>query len=301
MIFYIPELAELHLKAIEALKKNNHKIIVKKNLNKIEQAQIQVLFIRSSTKANKDYLQQFPNLKFILRAGVGLDNIDLGEAKKKNIKVINAPGSNSNSVAELVIYFILTLLRNIKQQDHRLRNGLWREIKLLGQELKNKSIGLIGCGAVGKSVAEKIMAFKVKEILGYDPYLDKETLAVYKIKKVTLNYLIKNSDIISLHLPLTKETKDLITLKEIKLMDKKSYIINTSRGGIINENDLIVALKNKIIAGAALDVFKNEPNFNPGFLSLDNVILTPHIGAYTHEADLEMSMVPVKKFLSLTK
>lgn len=301
MIIFIPQLEEIAIQAVKKLKESGHKIISGEINSSVVRGEVEALFIRTYVLADKKYLDQFPKLKFILKAGVGLDNIDMDEVKRKNIKVINAPGSNANAVAELVVCFMLMLLRNIRQQSHRLRHGEWRGNELMGEELKNKVIGFIGCGAIAKSAVQKIQVFDVREILGYDPYLDEQTLSKFKIKKVSLDSLIKKSDILSLHLPLTKETKDLITLKEIKLMKKKSYIINTSRGGIINENDLIVALKNKIIAGAALDVFKNEPNFNPGFLSLDNVILTPHIGAYTHEADLEMSMVPVKKFLSLTK
>jgi len=297
MIVFVPEKNEIHTKAIEELKKAGHEIIFGHELNHDDENKIQILFIRTYITANKEYFNQFPNLRYILKVGVGLDNIDLGECKKRNIQVINAPQSNSNSVAELVVCLMLMLLRHARQQSHRLRHGDRRAKELMGEELKGKTIGFVGCGAIARSITEKILAFQVKEILGYDPYLDEKTLAGFKIKKVDLNFLIKNSNIISLHLPLTAETKDLITLTEFRKMKKNCYLINTSRGGIVNENDLITALKQKIIKGAALDVFENEPEIKKEFLSLENIILTPHIGAYTHEADYEMSMIPVRKFL----
>jgi len=299
MIVYVPEKNEIHTKAIEELKKNGHEIIFGRELSHDDENKIQILFIRTYITANKECLNQFPNLKFILKVGVGLDNVDLGECKKRNIQVINAPQSNSNSVAELVVCLMLMLLRHTRQQSHRLRHGSWRGKELMGEELKRKTVGFVGCGAIARSITEKILAFQVKEILGYDPYLDEKTLARFKIKKTDLNFLIKNSNIISLHLPLTPETKNLITLKELKQMKKTTYLINTSRGGIINEKDLIVALRNKTIKGAALDVFENEPEIKKEFLSLENISLTPHIGAYTVESDYEMSMMPVRKFLAL--
>ncbi len=299
MIVYIPESEEIDHEAIKLLKESKHQVI--SNIKDIAFNQVEVLFIRTYIVADKEYLKKFPNLKFILKAGVGLDNIDVDEARNRKIQIINAPGSNSNAVAELVVCLMLMLLRNTKQQSHRLRQGGWRSKALMGEELKRKIVGFIGCGAIARSVTEKIRGFNVSQILGYDPYLDEKALASFGIKKVDLQYLIENSDIISLHLPLTAETKDLITLKEIKKMKEKAYIINTSRGGIINEKDLIVALQNKMIAGAALDVFENEPNINAELLTLENIILTPHLGAYTFEANKEMAIAPVRIFLSSMK
>lgn len=300
MLIYIPQEKEINSLALVELKKAGHKVLTG-HISKNDRKKVEVIFVRTYINVDKNYLDDFPNLKYILKATVGIDNIDSNQAKKRNIKIINAPQSNSNAVAELVVCFMLMLLRNTRQQSHRLRNGQWRGKELMGEELRGKTVGFIGCGAIAKSVAYKILAFDIGKIIGFDPYLDEKTLKTYGIKKVELNNLIKNSDIISLHLPLTKETKNLITLKEIKTMKKNAYIINTSRGGIVNESDLILALQDKIIAGAALDVFENEPNLNPKLLTLNNIILTPHIGAYTYTADEEMSMVPVKNFLSLVR
>lgn len=297
MLIYVPQEKEINSLALVELKKAGHKILTG-NISKNDKKIVEVIFVRTYVSVDKNYLDDFPNLRYILKATVGIDNIDLNQTKKRNIQIINAPQSNSNAVAELVVCLMLMLLRNTRQQSHRLRNGQWRGKELMGGELRGKTIGFIGCGAIAKSVAYKILAFDIGKIIGFDPYLDEKTLKTYRIKKVELNDLIKNSDIISLHLPLTKETKNLITLKEIKTMKKNAYIINTSRGGIINESDLILALQDKIIAGAALDVFENEPNLNPKLLTLNNIVLTPHIGAYTYTADEEMSMVPVKNFLS---
>lgn len=299
MIILIPEKKEIHQSAIELLIKHGVKIVYsydKKNLIDIEG-----LFIRTYTQAHKKYINQFSNLKYILRAGVGLDNIDLEECNKRNIKVINAPGSNSNSVAEYVIAVMIMLSRNFLKQNNLLYKHEWRERKYMGGELTNKVIGLVGCGAIGRIVASKLESFDIREIIGYDPYLNKEFLAKFNIKKLSLDEIIRNSDIISLHLPLTKETNNLFDDKKISLMKKNAYIINTSRGGIIKEKSLIRALKKNRIGGAALDVFESEPNINAQLLNCDNLILTPHIAGFTKEADKNMSLAPVLKFIEMIK
>jgi len=296
MKVFLAELKEIHPKAIKLLKTNGLEVVYDKKNKDIE-----VVFIRTYTRVDKFFLNNFPNLKYILKAGVGLDNIDLEECQKRNIKVINAPGSNANSVAEFVIALMIMVLRNFPLQVNLLLSGKWRNLREKGFEIKDKVIGLIGCGAIGKLIAKKLKSFEVKKILGYDPYLDEKILKSYGIKKTDFLSLLKNSDIVSLHLPLTEETKNLIGKKELKMMKKNSYLINTSRGGIINESDLIWALKNNIIKGAALDVFEGEPKIKKEFLSLKNVILTPHIAALTEEADEVMSVEPVKKFLDMIK
>ncbi len=193
------------------------------------------------------------------------------------------------------------LLRNIVPQHQELVHGRWRNRKYLGEELARKIIGLIGCGAIGQRVAKKLASFQVLKIFGFDPFLDAEKLKSFGIIKVDLDTLLKESDIISLHLPLLPETKHLISAKELARMKPTSFLINTSRGGIINENDLILALKKHTLRGAALDVFENEPDIKQEFLSLQNCIITPHIGAFTKEAHEAMSVVVIEQFLKYLK
>ncbi|KKR32848.1 MAG: D-3-phosphoglycerate dehydrogenase [Candidatus Gottesmanbacteria bacterium GW2011_GWC2_39_8] len=285
---------EIHPEAIKLLKQNGIDVMeIIPN-----QSEIDAVFIRTYTKINSDFLDIYPNLKFIIRAGVGLDNIDSEECKKKNIRVFNSPGSNSNAVAELVISYILMLLRKMPRQINSLKQGKWRDKEFMGEELKNKIVGLVGCGAIGKLIAKKLENFGVGKFVGFDPFLSEEGLKENNIRKVELEELIKISDIITLHLPLTQETKNLISEKQFSLMKKNAFLINTSRGGIVNEKDLIKTLKEGKISGAALDVFENEPNMNKELLEIENLIATPHIGAYTHEADRAMSVEAVKNFLN---
>lgn len=298
MKILIFESNEIHPSAIKLLQKNGFhtQTELQSEGNKKE---IEAIFIRSYTKVTPTMLEEFPNLKYILRAGVGLENIDTDATQKKGIKIINSPGSNANAVSELVICFMILLTRKIPDQINLLRKGQWRDKEKTGSELKNKTIGLIGCGAIGALVIQKLLNFGIKEILAFDPYLDEKTLKERNAKKATLDEILKKSDIITLHLPLTPQTHNLINIDKLSLTKKGAYIINTSRGGIINEKDLITALKNGQIGAAALDVFENEPEVNQDLLELPNAILTPHIGSFTHEADEEMSVLTVRNFLKI--
>jgi D-3-phosphoglycerate dehydrogenase len=296
MKFLVFESNEIHPNAIKLLKEKGFHVQteIESEGNKKE---IEAFFIRSYTKVTPAILDEFPNLKYILRAGVGLENVDLKACEKRGIKVINSPGSNANAVSELVICFMILLIRKIPLQIDLLRHGTWRNKEKIGSELKNKTIGFIGCGAVGRLVTEKLLSFDVHEILAYDPYLDKKTLKERNAKKSTIDDVLKKSDIITLHLPLNNETRGLIGKDKLALIKKGAYIINSSRGGILNEEGLINALKNEQIGGAALDVFEHEPNFNQELLQFPNVILTPHIGAFSQEADEKMAVQAVENFL----
>lgn len=300
MKFLVFENTEIHPKAIQFLKNNG--FTVQTELPSAEnKKEIEAFLIRSYTKITSDLLDEYPALKYVLRAGVGLDNVDINACEKRGIKVINSPGSNANAVSELVVCFMILLLRRIPAQIDLLRNGQWRSKKELGVELKNKVIGIIGCGAIGKLIAEKLLSFGVKEILAFDPYLDKATLNERNVVKCELDEVLKKSDIITLHLPLNNETYNLINKDKLTLTKEGACIINTSRGGIVNEVDLISALKNGHIGGAALDVFENEPNFKKEFLTFPNVILTPHIGGFSQEGDEAMAVQVVENFLKIYK
>ncbi len=293
-LFLVTEPEDIDRVAIELLTKNNFHVVYSAD-NK-NSRNIVGLFIRTYTKADKKFLNEFPSLKYILRAGVGLDNIDINECKERNISVFNAPGSNANAVAEYVVAITLMLLRRIPYQSSRIYQQQWRDKRFIGEELKNKTLGLVGCGAIGKLVSAKLTTFNIK-VLGYDPYLDAGALQKHNITKCGLSEILKRSDILSLHLPLTPETRNMFSLNELKKMKSTSMLINTSRGELIKEDDLIIALKEGIIAGCALDVFVNEPHVNKGLLELDNVVLTPHIAGFTKEADMQMAIGAVSNFL----
>lgn len=300
MKFLIFEGQEIHPKAIQILKKNGFN--VQTELSSTEnKKEIEAFLIRSYTKITPSLLDEYPALKYVLRAGVGLDNVDAKACEKRGIKVINSPGSNANAVSELVVCFMILLLRRIPVQMNLLRNGEWRSKKEIGSELKNKIVGFIGCGAIGKLTTEKLLNFEIKEILAFDPYLDKTTLKKRHAVKCELDEVLKKSDIITLHLPLNNETHNLINKDKLALTKKGACIINTSRGGIINEEDLLTALKSGHIAGAALDVFENEPDFRKEFLEFPNVILTPHIGGFSQEGDEAMAVQVVENFLKIYK
>ena len=237
-------------------------------------ANYQGLVVRSRTKVTKEIVDQGHNLKIIGRVGSGLDNIDVKEAKKRKIAIINSPESNTEAVAELTLALILSLLRKLSLANSSMNDGLWLKKDLKGEELEGKKVGVIGYGHIGKKVAKLLTAFGAK--VDYFSRTDKTN---------SLKYIFKNSDIITIHLPLTNETKNLVDNKLLALMKSTSFFVNTSRGGVVEEKTLFKMLEEKKLAGAALDVFWQEPlpPTSP-WRKLSNVILTPHIAASTSEA-----------------
>ena len=294
----IAEPQEIASEAILMLQSNGYDVV--NSLKNADAKNIEGLFIRTYTKVTLEYLDQFPELRFILRAGVGTDNIDLEECKVREIRVFNAPGSNANAVAEYVLAMMLLLLKRIPQQIEQIKSNQWRDVDSMGTDLQGKVVGLVGCGAIGKSLANKLQAFGVS-LLGYDPYLDSETLQKYSIKKCNLQDLLKNADLISLQLPLSLETKEMFGKKEFMQMKKGSILINVSRGELIKEDELLWALKNQVIAGAALDVVSNEPNINKELLNVPNLIVTPHIAGFTKEANTLMATGAVTNLFDFQK
>lgn len=261
-----------------------------------------VLIVRGRTKVTKDLIENATNLKLIGRVGVGLDNIDVEAAEKRGIKVINTPQMSTIAVAELTMSLILNLLRKTYYAIESMKKGLWEKKSLYGNELFGKTLGIIGFGRIGKAVAERARAFGMK-VIAYDISLDQESLERIGVIGVSsLEELLKSSDIISLHVPLTKDTKHMINSSTIALMRTGAYIINTSRGEIINTKDLLEALKSGKLAGAALDVFENEPPKEPWekeLIQLPNVITTPHIGAQTYEAQIEGAKIMAESIIKL--
>lgn len=235
------------------------------------------------------------SLKIIAKHGVGVDNIDLESATKKGIPVTITKGANSNSVAELTISFILALSRNITKAHSELyERKNWGDF--VGIEIMGKTLGLIGLGSIGKKVAKKAMALGMR-VIAFDKNIDEAFVEKYGISVFDIDTILKESDFVSVHVPLTDETKYLINGDKLRLMKKTAFLINTSRGGVVKEKDLAEALENNLIAGAALDVFEDEPLENSPLFECENVILTPHIGAHTFEAIYNMNMMAARSIV----
>ena len=257
----------------------------------------EAVIIRSKTKLTANILENGKKLKVIGRAGVGLDNVDLQKAEDLGIKVFNTPEASSVSVAELTIGLILNLARHISKADETMHCGRWCKNDFMGFILKDKKIGLIGFGNIGQEVAKRCSAFGMK--IGV---YDTEEKVIELARKLgytiyrNVDDLIKEVQIISLHLPFNKETKNTINEKRLNMMKKNTLIINTARGHLIDENALVKALKNKQIGGAALDVYQQEPLTNLDLCSCeDNLILTPHIGSQTVETQIQASTMITEK------
>lgn len=240
-----------------------------------------------------EILDQLPNLKFISRLGVGMDNIDLEFAEKRGIKVFKTTTTPAPAVSELVLGLLIDLSRKISQSNQSLKNGTWH--KRMGNLLQGKTLGVIGLGNIGKALVKLSSGFHFK-VLAFDKNEDKSFAKKYNVSFCDLTTLLMNSDIVSIHLNLTNQTKYLIDQNNIKLMKPNAIIINSSRGGIIDEKALYKALKNKRIGGAGLDVFENEPYIGP-LTELKNVILTPHIGTYAKEIRIKMEIEAVENLI----
>ncbi|MGC9771423.1 D-3-phosphoglycerate dehydrogenase [Fervidobacterium changbaicum] len=258
--------------------------------------EIEVLIVRSATKVTADIIEAGTKLKIIGRAGTGLDNIDVKAAEGKGIKVINTPGANSISVAELTIGLMIACSRHIARGTIDLKNGKWTKKELEGHELFGRTVGIIGFGNIGREVAKRLLAFNMN-ILAYDPFVKETDM---NVKMVDLDTLYKESDYITIHVPLTPETKYLINKETISKMKDGVIIINAARGGIIDEAALYEALVNGKVYAAGLDVFEVEPptdELRQKLLALPNVVATPHIGASTFEAQERVGMLLVERLI----
>ncbi|MFQ6118750.1 MAG: phosphoglycerate dehydrogenase, partial [Methanosarcinales archaeon] len=252
------------------------------------------------TKVTKEVIESGKKLKIIGRAGVGVDNIDIEAATKRGIIVVNAPEGNTISAAEHTIAMLLSMSRNIPQANTSLKNKEWNRKKFMGVEVCDKILGVIGLGRVGSEVAKRALGLEMK-VLAYDPFISEERAKELGVKLTTVEEICKKADYITVHTPLNKDTKDLINDNNFKLMKKGVRIINCARGGIINEDALCRAIKNGIVAGAALDVFVQEPPLNSPLLDLDKVVVTPHLGASTYEAQINVAVSVAKEVLNALK
>ena len=261
---------------------------------------VDAVLIRSATKMDAEAISAAKGLKVIARAGVGLDNVEIPAATAAGVMVVNAPTSNIVSAAELAIGLLLASARSISPAHAALRGGKWARSKYTGTELFEKTLGIVGFGRIGQLVAHRMQAFGM-DVVAYDPYLQPAKAAQLNVKLVELDELLKVSDFITIHLPKTKETANLIGTEALKKVKPTVRIINAARGGVLDESALYEALKNGKVAGAGLDVFATEPCTDSPLFTLDNVVATPHLGASTDEAQERAGIavaVSVRKALS---
>jgi D-3-phosphoglycerate dehydrogenase len=253
-----------------------------------------ILVVRSATKVTADVIAAGRKLRVVARAGVGLDNIDVEAAKSRGIKVLNAPEAPTVAVAELVFGLMLSFARQIPRADASTKQGRWEKKELMGTELRGKTLGIIGTGNIGQAVGHRAKAFQMK-LLFHDVVQNQEFAEQTGGKYVDLDTLLRESDYITLHLPLLPSTKHMIGKRELELMKPTAVLVNTSRGKIIDEKALIEVLQKRRIAGACLDVYETEPIVDSPLLKLPNVILTPHVGASTVEAQRDAAIIVAKK------
>ena len=243
------------------------------------------IIVRNQTKVTRELIDASPNLQIIGRAGAGLDNIDTDAASKAGIVVSYTPSENSISVAELVLSFMLTAVRRIPDAWQDTRSGGWNRMQFVGGELFGKTLGIVGLGRIGRLVAERARAFGMT-IIAHDEFIDPNSPFVFELGAhlTLLDDLLPQADFVSLHIPLTPETRNCFSRDTFRKMKSSAWFINASRGEVVDEAALLLALNEKQIAGAALDVRSQEPPSDSELAKFDNVILTPHIGAFTHEA-----------------
>ena len=299
----------MEVKCVEVLKINFDVTVdhdLSENSNELKKiiSKFDALIVRNKTQVKKEVLEKATNLKFIGRLGVGLDNIDTDYCKSNNIYVQPATGMNADSVAEYVINTSLSLLKNLPLMHQETSIGNWPRTSISSRELKDKTIGLLGFGLIAKKVSILAKVFNAK-IIAYDPFIDSSIGNKFDVKLLDIKEIFQLADIISIHLPLNVNTKNLLNYEVFKKMLKQPIIINSSRGSIINEEDLLRAYDEKLITGFALDVYDNEPvqkTFLNSIKSNTNCILTPHIAGVTEESNTRVSEFianSVKEFFKL--
>ena len=250
------------------------------------------LAIRSATKVTLELLEKAPRLKVVGRAGIGVDNVDIAAATAAGVVVMNTPFGNAVTTAEHAISMLLALARQIPQAHMSTTASKWEKSKFMGTEISGKRLGIIGCGNIGAIVADRAQGLKMK-VMGYDPFLTDERAKKLGIEKVELDELLEKSDFISLHTPLTDATRNIISADALNRTKKGVRIVNCARGGLVDENALLAALVSGHVAGAALDVFENEPELTEGMTELDNILIPPHIGSASYETRDKMAHLVV--------
>ena len=286
---------------VALLKQAGHEVVVqpewKGDLLKEHIGAYEVLIVRSATRVTTDILRAGKRLRIVGRAGVGLDNIDVDTARKLGIQVVNTPGATTIAVAELTVAMILACLRHLCAAHASMQQGRWDKKAFKGAELYGKTVGIIGCGRIGQAVAQRLQAFGCR-ILGYDPLVQEAP----GIHMVPLETLLRESQIVTLHVPLTDETRHLLRRETLSLLPRGAIVVNTARGGVIKEEDLLEFLETDHVACAALDVYEAEPLPPDHPLRRSpKVLLTPHIGAQTREGQVRAAVDLARKIVDLLK
>ena len=289
----------------EILEKNGLKVTYEPEITPEQTAEkignFEVVVVRSRTKMTRELIAKADKCQIIARVGIGLDNIDQEAAKEKNIRVINAVEGAITAVAELVIGLMLSMAREIPRADREIRNGNWIKKELMGSELKGKYLGIVGLGNIGKRLGRLARALNMN-IIGYDVIpIDDEFSKEVGLMKADLDTLLSSADYVSFHVPLLDSTHHMINAEKLKMMKNTARIINTSRGGVIDEEALYNSLKDGSLAGAALDVFEVEPATENKLITLPNFIATPHIGAQTKEAQLLAANIIAEKIIQILR
>ena len=289
----------------EVLEKNGLKVTYEPEITPEQIAEkignFEVVVVRSRTKMTRELIVKADKCKIIARVGIGLDNIDQDAAKEKNIRVINAVEGAITAVAELVIGLMISMAREIPRVDREIRNGNWIKKELMGSELKGKYLGIVGLGNIGKRLGRLARALNMN-IIGYDvTEIDEEFSKEVGLMKADLDTLLSSADNVSFHVPLLDSTRHMINAEKLKLMKKTARIINTARGGVIDENALYESLNDGNLAGAALDVFEVEPATGNKLITLPNFVSTPHMGAQTKEAQLLAANIIAEKIIQVLR
>ena len=289
----------------EILEKNGLKVTYEPEITPEQIAEkigtFEVVVVRSRTKMTRELVEKANKCQVIARVGVGLDNIDQDAAKEKNIRVINAVEGAITAVAELVIGLMLSMAREIPRADREIRNGNWIKKELMGTELKGKYLGIVGLGNIGKRLGRLARALNMN-IIGYDVTpIDDEFSKEVGLMKADLDTLLSSADYVSFHVPLLDSTRHMINAEKLKMMKNTARIINTARGGVIDEEALYNSLKEGSLAGAALDVFEVEPATGNKLITLPNFIATPHMGAQTKEAQLLAANIIAEKIIQVLR
>jgi len=272
---------------VDILQRKGLEVSLRPGLSAVELLQAidgyDALIVRSRTQVTAEVIVKGTKLKVIGRAGEGVDNVDVRAATARGIAVMNAPGANTITVAEHTMALVLALARQLPQAHQSLKEGRWERARFMGVELYDKILGIIGLGKIGREVALRARAFGMK-VQAYDPLIAPNVFVEWKAEPVALDSLLRTSDYISLHVPLNEQTRNLLGRRELALCKKGARIVNTARGRLIDEEALYEAIVDGRIAGAAFDVFSEEPPKHRALLMLDSVVVTPHIGAATYEA-----------------
>jgi D-3-phosphoglycerate dehydrogenase len=295
---------DMSKKAVDVLQKAGFSVDVKVGLKPEELSAIigeyHGLGVRSATKVTAAILANPGKLKIIGRAGVGVDNIDVKAASAKGVMVINTPQGNAAAAAEMAVGLMFALARKIPQAAETMRQGIWEKKKFMGVEIAGKTLGVIGLGNIGRQVAERGVGLKMS-VIGFDPAHKSDNDLPAGVKLASLDDVIAKSDFISLHVPLVAGTKNLFNSATFAKMKKGSYLINCARGGIVNEEELLEALKSGQLAGAALDVFGKEPPEASPLFAHENLIASPHLGASTREAQEKVAIEMAEVFAGYLK